>query len=261
MSDTTPLLGRDDPAVFDVERPEGTSPFLLIADHAGRHIPRQLGQLGLTPADLQRHIAWDIGIAGLAGQMAARMDACLIRQNYSRLVIDCNRPLLARDSIAALSENTAIPGNQNLTPSEGSVRAHAIFHPYHNRIRQELLARKQAGRVTILISLHSFTPVYQGVNRLWHAGVLYHRDTRLALPLLDLLRREPGLVIGDNEPYAVSDASDYSIPVHGERNGLPHVELEIRQDLISTAAGQRAWADRLIRLLPLAAEIALSQNA
>jgi len=252
MSVVTPLLDADEAAPFSVERAEGTSPFLLIADHAGRAIPRQLGTLGLNPADLQRHIAWDIGIAGLAGQLAMRLDACLIRQNYSRLVIDCNRPLLARDSVAAVSEDTEIPGNAGLTPADGSLRAHAVFHPYHNRIRHELQTRKQAGRPTVLVSLHSFTPVYRGVNRLWHAGVLYNRDTRLALPLLELLRQEPGLVIGDNEPYAVSDASDYSIPVHGERNGLLHVELEIRQDLIASAAGQRAWAERLLRLLPLA---------
>ena len=255
MPETLSLLGRDDPVVFEVERPEGQSPFLLIADHAGRHIPRQLGYLGLESADLQRHIAWDIGIAGLASQLAARMDACLIRQNYSRLVIDCNRPLLAPDSIADHSEKTPIPGNRHVSPGEGSQRAQAIFHPYHNRIRQELQARKQAGRSTILISLHSFTPVYLGQNRPWHAGVLYHRDTRLAHALRDLLRKEPGLVIGDNEPYSVSDASDYSIPVHGERNGLPHVELEIRQDLIINAAGQRAWVERLLRLLPQAAEV------
>jgi predicted N-formylglutamate amidohydrolase len=253
MPDMTPLLSRDDPAPFAVERPKGQSPFLLIADHAGRQIPRQLGMLGLESADLQRHIAWDIGIAGLASQLALHLDACLIRQNYSRLVIDCNRPLTARDSIATQSEQTPIPGNAKLTHAEAAQRAKAVFHPYHERIRQELQLRRQLQRPTILVSLHSFTPVYQGINRPWHAGVLYNRDTRLALPLLELLRQEPGLVIGDNQPYAVSDASDYSIPVHGERNGIVHVELEIRQDLIQAASGQRAWVERLLRLLPRAA--------
>lgn len=252
MSELQPLLGSSDPAPVSVERAEGTSPFLLIADHAGRHIPRELGQLGLAATDLQRHIAFDLGIAGLGSQLAMKLDACFIRQNYSRLVIDCNRPLMARDSVAAISEDTEIPGNQRVTPAEGSRRAQAVFHPYHNRIRQELQARRQAGRPTVLVSLHSFTPVYRGVNRLWHAGVLYHRDTRLAHRLLELLSAEPGLVIGDNEPYAVSDATDYSIPVHGERNGIPHVMIEIRQDLLASAAGQRVWAERLQRLLPLA---------
>lgn len=254
MTDNAPLLGPADVPVLTVERPNGVSPFLLLADHAGRYIPRALGTLGLEPCDLNRHIAWDIGIAGLGSQLAMKLDACLIRQNYSRLVIDCNRPLTARDSIVAVSEDTAIPGNQQVQPAEATCRAQAIFKPYHERIRQELVARQRAGRPTILVSLHSFTPVFRGKHRPWHAGVLFHRDTRLALPLLDLLRAERGLVIGENEPYAVSDASDYTIPVHGERNGLVHVMVEIRQDLISTAGGQRAWSERLGRLLPLAME-------
>jgi predicted N-formylglutamate amidohydrolase len=177
----------------------------------------------------------------------------VVLQPYSRLVIDCNRPLESRESIAGVSERTVIPGNRPISSAHAELRRREVFLPYHARIRAALDARVQQGRATLLVSLHSFTPVYLGRPRAWHAGVLYHRDPRLAQALLAALRAEPGLVIGDNEPYSVSDATDYSIPEYGERRGLPHVMIEIRQDLIADDAGQRDWALRLARLLvPLA---------
>ncbi len=173
-------------------------------------------------------------------------------QRYSRLVIDCNRPLDAADSIAPRSERTVIPGNQDVGAGAAEERARAIFHPYHDDIRSALDQRQAMGRPTVLVAMHSFTPVFLDEARPWHVGVLYNRDARVARPLLRALRDEGDLVVGDNEPYAVSDATDYSIVNHGERRGLPHVELEIRQDLIATAQGQDAWAERLARLLPAA---------
>lgn len=253
MIDTSNLLGPGDPAAFELSRLNSASPFLLIADHAGRAIPAALGALGLSPTDLDRHIAWDIGIAGLAERLSEQLDATLIKQNYSRLVIDCNRPLNAPDSIAALSESTSIPGNEQVSEQQRAQRIGEIFQPYHQAISETLAARAAAKQATLLISLHSFTPVYKGFVRPWHAGVLYHRDVRLAAVLLNLLRAEGDLVVGDNEPYAVSDATDYSIPVYGEQGGLLHVEIEIRQDLIESERGQLVWAERLARLLPLAA--------
>jgi len=246
------LLASDEPPPFSVSHAEGASPFFLTGDHAGKRLPRRLGDLGLPDSELQRHIAWDIGAAGLARALADRLDAFLILQTYSRLAIDCNRPVDVPSSIVTLSEATAIPGNRDLPPADAAARAAAIFWPYHDRIVAELERRRSAGRPTVLIAMHSFTPAFKGVARPWHVGVLYNRDARLARPLLDLLRGEGDLVVGDNEPYAISDDSDYGIPVHGERRGIPHVELEIRQDLIADAAGQRAWAARLARLLPAA---------
>jgi len=244
------LLGADDPAPFTVHRAHGDSPFVLIADHAGQRIPARLGDLGLPQAELDRHIGWDIGIAGLAERLSEKLDAFAILQTYSRLVIDCNRPLQAPGSIVEISDGTAIPGNQNLDDNAKTARALEIFAPYHARITQELDRRSEASPAPVLISLHSFTPVFAGFVRPWHTGVLYHRDTRLAHALRDALAAEAGLVVGDNEPYAVSDTSDFAVPVHGEQRGLLHVELEIRQDLIADAAGQEEWAERLARILP-----------
>jgi predicted N-formylglutamate amidohydrolase len=244
------LLGADDPAPFTVHRAHGDSPFVLIADHAGQRIPARLGDLGLPQAELDRHIGWDIGIAGLAERLSEKLDAFAILQTYSRLVIDCNRPLEAPGSIVAVSDGTAIPGNESLDDDARTARALEIFAPYHARITQELDRRSEESPAPVLVSLHSFTPVFAGFVRPWHTGVLYHRDARLAHALRDALRAEAGMVVGDNEPYAVSDTSDFAVPVHGEQRGLLHVELEIRQDLIDDAAGQEEWAERLARILP-----------
>ncbi|USJ01644.1 N-formylglutamate amidohydrolase [Xanthomonas prunicola] len=253
-----PLLGADDPAPFTVHNPQAASPWLLIADHAGQRVPARLANLGLPQFELDRHIGWDIGIAQVTRLLAEALDAFAIAQTYSRLVIDCNRPDGAASRIPDISDGTSIPANLALTGADRQQRIDAIFAPYQARIAAELDARAQRAQPTLLVSMHSFTPVMAGNARPWHAGVLYHRDTRLAHRLLDALRAEPELVVGDNQPYAVSDATDYAIPVHGEGRGLLHVELEIRQDLIAEAAGQQAWAARLARILPPLAEVLLA---
>jgi predicted N-formylglutamate amidohydrolase len=250
VAETAGLLGPDDPPPFTVHRAHGSSPFVLIADHAGQKIPVRLGDLGLPQSELDRHIGWDIGIAGVAERLSEKLDAFAILQAYSRLVIDCNRPLQAPGSIVAASDGTRVPGNEGLDDEARTVRALEIFAPYHARITRELDHRGAQPVAPVLVSLHSFTPTFSEFARPWHAGVLYHRDPRLAHALLAALRAEPGLVVGDNEPYAVSDATDFAIPVHGERRGLLHVELEIRQDLIAEAQGQEEWAERLARILP-----------
>ncbi len=250
----TPLLQDGDPPPLRIERSEGTSAFFLVCDHAGRALPRKLGDLGVSEADLGRHIAWDIGIAEVARRLAARLDAFLIMQTYSRLVIDANRPPSSPQSIVTVSENTRIPGNEALDSEAAAQRAREIFQPYHDRIRHELDVRAAQGRPTILVTLHSFTPVFLARSRAWHCGVLYNRDVRLAHVLLTLLRQEAGLVVGDNEPYAASEQTDYALVEHGERRGLLNVEVEIRQDLIEHEAGQVQWADRLARLLEQAGQ-------
>jgi len=246
--DTSLLLGGADVPPVHEDNPKGRSPFLLTSDHYGRAIPRVLGDLGLAEGELTRHIAWDIGIAGVADALSKHLDAHLIAQRYSRLVIDCNRPPQAPSSIPRLSEATAIPGNEGLAPEAAEARRKAIFEPYHSRIREAIDARLRDGMATVLVSLHSFTPVYAGIARPWHIGTLYNRDSKLPPLLLKLLRAQPGLVVGDNEPYAVSDATDYTIPVHGEARGLMNSGIEIRQDLITDQAGQRRWADRLANI-------------
>jgi len=246
------LLGPDEPAPVSIYNADGKSPFLLVADHAGNSIPRALGRLGLIEPDCKRHIAWDIGIAGFGHLLADQLDANLIKQNYSRLVIDCNRPLDAATSILRISEDTQIPGNADVNERDRAARIHEIFEPYHAQIEAELDRRQRADRPTALIALHSFTPVFEGASRPWHVGVLYNRDGRLAHQLLMLLNANNDLLIGDNAPYGVNDATDYTIPVHAERRGLHHVLVEIRQDLIEDEIGQREWALRLGDLLPSA---------
>lgn len=246
--DTSLLLDAEDvPPVLE-DNAAGRSPFLLTCDHYGRAIPRVLGELGVPAGELTRHIAWDIGIAGVANTLSKHLDAHLIAQRYSRLVIDCNRPPGAASSIPRLSEATVIPGNEELARGAAEARRGAIFDPYHRRIDEVIERRLRDGVPTVLVSLHSFTPVYAGVARPWHIGTLYQRDTRLPPLLLKHLRAEPDLVVGDNEPYAVSDETDYTIPVHGEKRGLMNSGIEIRQDLIADPAGQKQWADRLARI-------------
>lgn len=250
--DDTALLSPDEPSPVLVDHPGGSSDLLLTCDHAGRRMPRRLGQLGLPDAELERHIAYDIGARAVAERIADRLDATLIRQVYSRLVIDCNRDPSVPTSIPEVSEVTPVPGNVGLSTAQRAARRREIFEPYHQAIATALDARAARGQATAIVSVHSFTPVFKGEARPWHAAVLYNRDARLSVILKGLLEAEAGLVIGDNEPYFVSDLTDYTIPVHAERRGLPYLELEIRQDLIATEAGQAEWAERFIRLLPLA---------
>jgi predicted N-formylglutamate amidohydrolase len=247
--ETSLLLIDGDVAPVHETNTAGASPFLFTCDHYGRLLPGKLGDLGLPESELIRHIAWDIGIAGVAEHLAELLDAHLIAQRYSRLVIDCNRPPGVASSIPHLSEATVIPGNQALSPDEADERRREIFEPYHARINAAIDQRQHAHRPTVLVSLHSFTPVYAGVARPWHIGTLYHRDTTLPRLLLKALRAEGDLVVGDNEPYAVSDLTDYTIPVHGEARGLINTGIEIRQDLIADQSGQQQWAERLARIL------------
>ncbi len=262
MSETPDsLLAADEPAPVTVHNANGRSPFLVVADHAGNALPRALGRLGIAESECGRHIAFDIGIAAVCRRVADALDATLVQQNYSRLVIDCNRMPGSETSIPEISELTPIPGNIGLSEGQKAARVRAIFRPYHDRIEAELDRRRQAGRPAALIAMHSFTPVFKGVARPWHAGVLYNRDPRFARLLMALLKREAGLVVGDNEPYSVTDASDYTIPVHGERRRLHHVAIELRQDLIADDGGQRMWGPLLARLLPQAYQALVDAEA
>jgi predicted N-formylglutamate amidohydrolase len=230
--------------VFLIERAHGSSVFFLTCDHGGHAIPHKLARLGLSEDELSTHVASDLGVAELGDQLSLRLDAFLIVHNYSRLVIDVNRPPGAVDAISTLSERTRIVGNEGLSSSDARKRFEEVFQPYHHRIRDELDARSARACPSVLVALHSFTPVYMDEVRPWHVGVLYGRDPRLARLLLHGLRSDDTLIVGDNQPYSVSDATDYTIVTHGENRGIPHVELEIRQDLLAGACVQ-SWAERL----------------
>ena len=243
------LLAADEPPPILEAAERGRSNFVIVVDHASRRIPRRLQSLGLPASELQRHIAWDIGALRVAGHVAAALEASLVAQNYSRLVIDCNRDPKVAASIPRSSESIAIPGNIGLSDDEVAARRTEIFAPYHDRVSALLDERLAANRPTILVAQHTMTHIYHGVRREMHAAVLYNRDRRFAGLVLDALRRDASLLIADNEPYFVSDETDYTIPHHGEARGLPHVEIEIRQDLVSDDAGQAEWAERITRAL------------
>jgi len=255
---TETLLAVDEPSPVRVLREDGQSDFLLTADHAGRQIPRRLARLGVPETELLRHIAWDIGIAGVTERLSALLDATAVLQTYSRLVIDCNREPSMPTSVPEISELTPIFGNVDLCPADRAMRVREIFAPYHDRIASLLDARSAAGRRTVLVTMHSFTPVFKGETRTVEIGVLFNRDARMARALLTLLRAERDINVGENAPYAITDTSDYTAPVHGEGRGLPHVEIEIRQDLIADDVGEAAWAARFARLL-LAADLLMQR--
>ncbi|MCZ6770907.1 MAG: N-formylglutamate amidohydrolase [Proteobacteria bacterium] len=248
-----PLLAADDPAPVIVERPAAVSAYFLSCDHAGKAIPQRLGDLGLSAADRGRHIAWDIGALGVARELSAMLDATLVAQVYSRLVIDCNRPQHSVALVPESSEATGIPANRSLSDPERRRREMEIYDPYHDAIRGLLDERAGRGVDTIFIAIHSFTPVYLGVARPWSIGVLYGSDERLARRVLQGLRSDASLCVGDNEPYRI-DGKDYGIPEHALKRGLRHVLFELRQDLITEEARQRDWARRLADVLPLAVE-------
>jgi len=251
---TQELLGAQDPPPVGEERLGSASPFLLIADHAGNTVPERLNGLGIPPAELNRHIGIDIGIHGVSHRLARLLDAPYIYQRYSRLVIDCNRPPGHPTSIAPVSDGTRVPANHAVSAAEAALREREVFWPYQNAIAGQIARMRLSGRAPAVIAMHSFTPRHGDypAPRPWHIGVLFNRDYRLARPLIALLEAEGDLTVGINQPYAVDDNGDYAVPVHCEKGGLVHVELEIRQDLISDGEGQSQWAGRLARLLPLA---------
>ncbi len=247
-----PLLSADEPSAAAVEIPRGKAPFLLLCDHAGKAIPQSLGDLGLPPGEIERHIGWDIGALSVSRHLSRQLDATLIHQRYSRLVIDCNRAPGIASSIPHLSELTPIPGNIGIDAEHALAREREVFLPYHHAIDEHLGQRQLRELPTAVIAMHSFTPVFKGASRPWQVGLLFNRYPEFAHLLAELLREEGDFQVGINEPYAMTDATDYTLPVHAERRGLPYVGIEIRQDLIADERGQQAWAKRFARLLPQA---------
>ena len=245
MTRSEPLLVADEPPAVEAVNAGGAGSAVVVCDHASRRVPRRLAGLGLVPEQLTTHIAWDPGAKEVARRVAEELDAPLVASRYSRLAIDCNRPLASDESIAVTSAGKVIPGNCAISSADRAARATALFRPYHCTIARVLNQRAANGRRSRLLSIHSFTPVLNGDRRPWNVAFSYGRDARLALLLLDAFRTWGEMVVGENQPYSVDDSTDYTIPVHGEQRGLPHVLIEIRQDGLTTPEKCESWALRL----------------
>lgn len=242
---TPPWIAPGEPPPFEVVNSEGRGRVILVCDHARPRIPRRLGTLGLSEKDLRRHVAWDIGAAEVARRLSKLLDSPLILSAYSRLVVDCNRPLRVSDAFATKSEDVQILGNRSIDAREKAQRANAFYWPYQYAVHRLVESRMDGPVVPVMVSVHSFTPVYHGQSRPWHIGVNYRLDRRLAALVLPALRSDEALCVGENEPYPVTLDEDYTVPVHAETRGMPYVLFEIRQDLIAAAEGADAWAKRL----------------
>lgn len=247
-----PLLDMDEPPAYGVINPDGVSDVLLLCEHALARVPRRLGHLGLPREERLRHIGWDIGALALALDLSERLDAALFHTNYSRLVVDCNRPLDNLSLMPEISEATPVPGNRDLAGAERQQRLDTLFHPFQNAVARRLDRRQAEGRRTFVVGVHSYTPVFKGVPRPWQVGVLYAGAKDFAQRLMAALEQDNTLVVGDNEPYRI-DHDDYTVPVHGDARGLPSLLIEVRHDLISTQKGIREWGERLGRCLCQAA--------
>ncbi len=220
----------------------GASPIILICEHASNVIPKKLGNLGLSDADLKRHIAYDIGAEGTARILAKLIDAPLILQRYSRLAYDCNRPPEAEAAMPALSETTLIPGNQNLSVEAKLTRTTEIYRPFQHTIENFLDTRAANGMRAIPVSIHSFTKIYKGKERPVELGLLFDRDAWLANLLV---KSFPGFNTQLNEPYGPKDGVMHLMNLHAAPRGLHHLMIEIRNDLIESERGQQQWAQRL----------------
>lgn len=242
------LLQPGEPPPFTIINAEATTPLLLVCDHASNAIPQALGRLGLQPADLQRHIAYDIGAAALTRLLSSHLNATAVLAGYSRLVIDCNRQPGDPHSIVTESDGTPIPGNANLSDEAQAERAEAVHWPYHHAIDQAFARLRRLGREPLFFSIHTFTPSLGGADRLWDAGVLWNRDPRLAVPLLQFLREGGDVLIGDNEPYSGREIA-YTLNLHAGAAGLPHAAIEIRQDHCEDVCDLARWAARLAAAL------------
>ena len=248
-----------DPGAVTLIPGAGATPVIVLCDHARNALPPRYGTLGLAAADLARHIAYDIGAEGVARVIASKLGAPAIVSGYSRLLIDLNRGLDDPTLIMQLSDGAIVPGNRDLTQVERTLRIARYYETYHQAIERLIGAELARGNVPVLLSIHSFTPVFKGYHRPWHASVLWGDDPRLAQPLIEYLARDESLVIGDNEPYAGVLEGD-TLWQHCVCRGLAHTILEVRQDLISTPQGQHEWGERIARCMAaILADPALAQ--
>jgi predicted N-formylglutamate amidohydrolase len=243
--DRYPLIGPGDPPPYMTYNDRGRARVLLVADHASPFFPAGMNQLGLADWVLERHVAWDIGSDKLTRFLADELDAQAVLAGFSRLIVDPNRKLDDPTAFIEVSDGIAIPGNLDLDDEQKALRVQSFFRPYHEAVTARLERLSAGAAVPALISVHTCTPVFARIVRPWHIGVMWDRDPRIAVPLMEHLRREDGVCIGDNEPYSGRHPHDFTIDYHAEPGGLPHVGIEVRQDLVSDEAGARRWASVL----------------
>lgn len=237
------MIGPEDPPPFSIINERGQGRVLLVGDHASNAIPRSLNNLGLEQSRLQQHIAYDIGTKKLLHHLSQHLDAPAVLAGYSRLVVDLNRSLEDDSLMPEVSDNTPIPGNQNMSTEHRNQRIHSFYTPYRKAIDSMLHRFRDNDIVPAFIAIHSFTPEMAGFARPWHVGILWDKDPRIPQPLMQNLRAHAdGFNIGDNEPYSGKHPADYTIDHHAEASGIPHVSIEIRQDLVDTEAGAERWA-------------------
>jgi predicted N-formylglutamate amidohydrolase len=238
------LIGPGDPPPFELVNAVATRPILLVCDHASRAIPRSLATLGLNAEALSKHIAWDIGAAELTRRLAERLEAPAVLAGYSRLIIDLNRQPGDPQSILEVSDGVVIPGNLGMAAEEQEARAEAFHWPYHHAVDQAFARLRRSGPEPLFFSVHSFTPSLGGEDRFWDLGVLWNRDPRIAVPLIEILREREGLHVGDNQPYDGKEIA-YTLNLHAGSAGLAHCAVEIRQDHCESAAKLDEFADLL----------------
>ena len=246
------LLAADEPAPFVIRNPAATTPVLLVCDHASRRFPASLGTMGLDPAARRCHLALDIGAGSLTEQLATSLGATAVLCEYSRLVVDCNRQLMDPGAFLEFGDGIVVPGNRNLHQDDKDKRANEIYWPYHKAIAGQIERIGQQGAEPIVISIHSFTPVYNGESRTWEMGILWDQDRVTAEVFLRDLRAA-GYLVGDNEPYSGKAPQDFTLDHHAEASNLPHVGIEIRQDLIHHQDGVERIAGimhKVIETLP-----------
>jgi len=228
--------------VIDGDRSRG---LLLIADHARRLLPDDYGSLGLPEAEFERHIAYDIGVEPVTRRLAALLGVPAVMAGYSGLLVDPNGGGDDQTLIRQLYDGTIVTGNYPIDAAERQRRLDRFHRPYHDAIGAVMASvAADSGRAPFLFSIHSFTPVMQGRSRPWHAGVLWDRDPRAALPVLEMLAADRSILVGDNEPYDGALRGD-TLYRHAIVNGFAHALVEVRQDLIADEAGAEAWARRL----------------
>lgn len=244
-----PELEQDWPEPVEILRPGGQSDVVLICEHASNYVPAEYKSLGLTETELADHIAWDIGAADVTRRLSELLDAPAFLGAYSRLLIDLNRHPGVVSSIPNRSENTEITGNNDIPASERERRIRLIFQPFHEALGTFLDERQSLGGPLRIVSIHSFAPVYLGMHRPWHAGILYDRAREFGQSTIKRLATDRRLVIGDNQPYSVSPDEDYALFEHGAHRGIAAILIEIRNDGLLQAIDRQAWANRLARVL------------
>lgn len=246
------LLGRGEPAPYRIENPRGKAPILIVCDHASNRVPAALDNVGLSRAELAKHIAWDPGTEDIGRYMSEKLDATAFFATYSRIVVDVNRGENSPECMREVSDHIHVPGNKNLSAAEKRQRLDEIFWPYHRALAAQIKTYRKKGIVPLIVSLHSFTPEMDGYKRPWEIGVLWNKEETIARRLVEsLCAQNPGMVVGENEPYTLKQASlsKNTIKTHAEDAGLPYVIVEFRQDLVGKKRDALKWGRIFIEAL------------